>query len=61
MICTIDQFHKVVDENNRACEMALRYAAMILSDFRDLSREGRKLMAEKLMEMISVDVKPWYL
>nr|MBC8362122.1 hypothetical protein [Candidatus Desulfatibia profunda] len=26
------------------CEMALRYAGMILADFRGLTREGRKLV-----------------
>ena len=34
----IYDFLKAVDERNRACEMALRYAALIqiLADFRDV-------------------------
>lgn len=52
---TIYEFLKVVDESNRACEMAMRYAAMILTDFKGLSREGRKTMADKLIELIAVE------
>ena len=36
-------------------EMALRYAASILEDFMELSEEGRKLMVDTLMELISVE------
>ena len=49
----IYDFLKVVDESNRACEMALRYAAAILEDFKDLTQEGRKAMADTLMDLIS--------
>jgi hypothetical protein len=49
----IYDFLKVVDESNRACEMALRYAAAILEDFRDLTQEGRKAMADTLMDLMS--------
>jgi len=33
--------------------MALRYAAMILADFKELIPEGRGIMADVLMELIS--------
>lgn len=49
----IYDFLEVVDERNRASEMALRYAASILKEFRELSEEGRSLMADTLMELIS--------
>ena len=49
----IYEFLKDVDEINRASEMALRYAASILDDFRSLTLEGRKVMAETLMGLIS--------
>ena len=52
MKISIHDFLKGVDEYNRACEMALRYAAMILADFKEFSQEGRKLMADKLMGLI---------
>ena len=53
----IYDFLKVVDESNRACEMALRYAASILEDFRNLTPKGRKVMADTLMELISGDIR----
>ena len=53
----IYDFLKAVDERNRASGMALRYAASILEDFRELSHEGRSLMADTLMELISVEEK----
>ncbi|MBC8198620.1 MAG: hypothetical protein H8E80_01030 [Desulfobacteraceae bacterium] len=55
METSIYQFLKSVDEYNRACEMALRYAALILADFRGLSQEGRKIMADMLMDLILVE------
>jgi len=51
----ICEFRKTVDESNRACEMALRYATLILVDFRELTPEGRRMMADKLMDLISGD------
>jgi len=51
---SIYEFLKAVDENNRACEMAMRYAVMILNDLMGLSREGQKIMANKLTELISI-------
>ena len=44
----IYEFLKDVDEINRAREIALRYAASILDDFRNLTPEGRKVMADTL-------------
>ena len=49
----IYDFLEAVDERNRASELALRYAVLILEDFMELSVEGRKLMADTLMELIS--------
>jgi hypothetical protein len=49
----IYEFLKDVEEINRAREIALRYAASILEDFRDLTPKGRKVMADTLMEYIS--------
>ena len=49
----IYDFIKTVDVRNRANEMALRYAASILEDFRRLTPVGRSLMADSLMELIS--------
>lgn len=54
---SIYEFLKAVDESNRACEMALRYTAMILTDFKGLTLKGRKIMADKLIELISGDGK----
>jgi hypothetical protein len=52
-IISIYDFLKAVDENNRANEMALRYAASILADFKNLTPEGRRMMAEELMGLIA--------
>jgi hypothetical protein len=49
----IYEFLKSVDESNRACEMALCYAALILADFRELTPEGRRVMTDELMDLIS--------
>ena len=53
----IYEFLKDVEEINRAREIALRYAASILVDFRTLTPKGRKVMAESLMELISGEVR----
>ncbi len=44
---------KALDESNRANEMALHYAAHILADLMELTPEGRSLMIDTLMELIS--------
>ena len=44
---------KALDESNRAKEMALYYAARILADLMGLTPEGRTLMIDTLMELIS--------
>ena len=49
----IYDFLRAVDERNRASTMALRYAISILEDFRNLSPEGRELMVDALMDLIS--------
>jgi len=49
----IYEFLKDVEEINRAREIALRYAASILEDFKNLTPTGRGLMADPLMELIS--------
>jgi hypothetical protein len=48
-----DFFLKAADESNRANIMALRYAVSILEDFINLSPDGRKMMADTLMDLIS--------
>ena len=53
----ICEFLKDVEEINRAREIALRYAASILEDFRDLTPKGRKVMADTLMELISGEIR----
>jgi len=53
----IYEFLKEVDEINRAIEIALRYAASILEDFRNLTPKGRKVMADTLMELISGEIR----
>ena len=53
MEISIYDFLKAVDESNGASEMALRYAVLILEDFSELSKEGRGLMADTLMDLIS--------
>lgn len=49
---SIDGLRKSVDEKNRAVELALRYAVLILAEFKSLSPEGRLLMAEILLKLI---------
>ena len=53
----IYEFLKDVDEINRDREIALRYAASILEDFRNLTPKGRKVMADTLMELISGEIR----
>ena len=53
----IYEFLKNVDEINRAREIALRYAASILEDFRNLTPKGRKVMADTLMKLISGEIR----
>ena len=53
MEISIYDFFKAVDESNKASEMALHYGTLILEDFRELSPEGRKMMADKLIDSIS--------
>lgn len=56
MEISICDFLKAVDESNKASEMALRYAALILENFRELTPEGRRMMADKLMGLILGEV-----
>ena len=49
----IYEFLKAVNEINKANEMAFRYAASILEDFKNLTPAGRSLMADTLMNLIS--------
>ena len=49
----IYEFLKDLDEINKANEMVLRYAVSILEDFSNLSQEGRRVMVDTLMELIS--------
>ena len=51
----IHEFLKTLNEINKANEMAFRYAVSILEDFSDLSQEGRKVMVDTLMNLISVE------
>ena len=53
MEISIYDFLKAVDESNRANIMALRYAVSILEDFINLSTDGREMMADTLMNLIS--------
>jgi hypothetical protein len=50
---SIYDFLKSVDESNRDNIMALRYAESILEDFKNLSPDGRKIMTDTLMDLIS--------
>jgi hypothetical protein len=50
----IYEFLKAVNENNKANEMAFRYTSSILEDFKNLTPRGRNLMADTLMNLISV-------
>ena len=49
----IQDFLKTADESNRANTMALRYAVSIFEDFKNLSPDGREMMADNLMNLIS--------
>ncbi|MGA9177330.1 MAG: hypothetical protein WBZ05_08810 [Desulfobacterales bacterium] len=53
MEISIYDFLKAVDESNRANIMALRCAVSILEDFINLSLDGREMMADTLMDLIS--------
>jgi len=54
---SIYDFLKAVDESNRANIMALRYAVSILENFKNLSPDGREMMADTLMDLISQKMK----
>ena len=49
----IYKFLKTLNEINKANEMAFRYAVSILEDLSNLSQEGRRVMTDTLMELIS--------
>jgi len=53
MEISIYDFFRSVDESNRANIVALRYTVSILEDFINLSPDGRKMMADTLMDLIS--------
>jgi hypothetical protein len=53
MEISIYDFLKAVDESNRANIMALRCAVSISEDFINLSLDGREMMADTLMNLIS--------
>ena len=53
----IYEFPKILNEINKANEMALRHAASILEDFSNLTPKGRKVMADTLMELISGEIR----
>jgi len=53
----IYEFLKDVDEINRAREIALRYAASIIEDFRNLTPKGWEVMSDTLMELISGEIR----
>ena len=54
---SIYDFLRSVDESNRANIMALRYATIILEDFKNLTPDGQKIMANTLMDLISQEKK----
>jgi len=56
MEISIYNFLRSVDESNRAKIMALRYAVS-LEDFINLSPDGREMMADALMDLISQKMK----
>jgi len=58
MEISIYDFIKGVGESNKANEMALHHAVSILADFRSLTLEGRKIMVDSLIELISEEIKP---
>jgi hypothetical protein len=49
----IYEFLKAGNEINKANEMAFRYAASILEDFKNLTPAGRSFMVDTLMNLIS--------
>ncbi len=53
----ISDFLKTLDEINRVNNMALRYAAQILADFRNITPEGRRVMTDTLVGLISGEGK----
>ena len=53
----IYEFLKAVNETNKANEMALRYAVLILEDLKNLTPKGRCLMIDTLINLISVEKK----
>lgn len=55
MELSIDRLREAVDERNRVSELALSFAAIILTEFKTLSPEGRKLLAEILIKLIVED------
>jgi hypothetical protein len=57
MKISIYDFLKAVDESNRVNIMALRCAVSILEDFINLSPDGREMMADTLMDLISQKMK----
>ena len=57
MEISIYDFLRSVDESNRAYIMALRYAVSILEDFKNLSPDGREMMDDALMDLISQKMK----
>ena len=52
MEISINDFLKAIDESNRANIIVLRYAVSILEDFINVSPDGRKMMADTLMDLI---------
>ena len=57
MEISIYDFLKAVDESNRATKMALKDAVSILEELRELNEEGRKVMIDTLMDLISEERK----
>ena len=53
MEISIYDFLRSVNESNRANIIALRYARSILEDFKNLSPDSRKMMADTLIDLIS--------
>jgi hypothetical protein len=49
----IYEFLKTLSEINKANEMAFRYAVSILEDLNNLTQEGRKVMVDTLMNLLS--------
>ena len=57
MEISIYDFLRSADESNCANKMALRNAVSILEDFKNLSPDGREMMADTLMDLISQKMK----